>query len=265
MSGLLTTNEAAAVLGVGATAIKRWADAGLLACVRTVGGHRRFKAADLEKVRHEASAQGPGETWLGDLLDDGEGLLMQARLLERRAQLGSWHRVAPDVGRLLVELGHAWERGEVTVMQEHQASERLRRTLARLADALPVAPGAPRGLLVCVDGEEHTLGLSLVDLCLREAGWMTIWAGRATPASEVVGTIGAGELRAVFASASSYATDAEHLAGWLAPVVLAGQLRGIPIVLGGSGAWPAATGTVRLREFPQLQAFLAGMAASAGR
>ncbi|MBT8494320.1 MAG: helix-turn-helix domain-containing protein, partial [Deltaproteobacteria bacterium] len=39
---LLTTRDAAELLGVGTTSIKRWADSGLLECVKTPGGHRRF-------------------------------------------------------------------------------------------------------------------------------------------------------------------------------------------------------------------------------
>ncbi len=44
---LLTTTEAAKLLGVGTSSVKRWADEGRLPVVRTPGGHRRFRPEDV--------------------------------------------------------------------------------------------------------------------------------------------------------------------------------------------------------------------------
>ena len=38
----LNSEEAAKVLGVNVSSIKRWTDEGKLECIRTVGGHRKF-------------------------------------------------------------------------------------------------------------------------------------------------------------------------------------------------------------------------------
>ncbi|MEM9490288.1 MAG: helix-turn-helix domain-containing protein, partial [Myxococcota bacterium] len=50
----------AKILGVGTTSVKRWADSGLLRCVKTPGGHRRFPRDAVEEFmarnRHKASA-----------------------------------------------------------------------------------------------------------------------------------------------------------------------------------------------------------------
>jgi excisionase family DNA binding protein len=43
--GLLTSGEVAALYRVDTKTVVRWADAGRLQCVRTLGGHRRFPAA----------------------------------------------------------------------------------------------------------------------------------------------------------------------------------------------------------------------------
>lgn len=56
MSDLLSTRAAAALLGVGTTTIKRWADEDVLVCVKTAGGHRRFRRSDLEAL-HDPGAQ----------------------------------------------------------------------------------------------------------------------------------------------------------------------------------------------------------------
>ena len=47
----LTSTRVAALLGVTASSVKRWADEGLLACERTAGGHRRFLASEVARFR----------------------------------------------------------------------------------------------------------------------------------------------------------------------------------------------------------------------
>jgi excisionase family DNA binding protein len=46
----MTLAEVAAVFRVHSRTIIRWADAGILACFRTAGGHRRFRAADVRAL-----------------------------------------------------------------------------------------------------------------------------------------------------------------------------------------------------------------------
>jgi excisionase family DNA binding protein len=43
----LPLSEASTLLGVHPTTLRRWADAGDIPCLRTPGGHRRFRTADL--------------------------------------------------------------------------------------------------------------------------------------------------------------------------------------------------------------------------
>lgn len=43
----LSLTKASRALGVHQTTLRRWADAGTIACFRTPGGHRRFRASDL--------------------------------------------------------------------------------------------------------------------------------------------------------------------------------------------------------------------------
>ena len=48
---LLSLGEAADALGVSAATLRRWGDAGRLRVVRTEGGHRRFSAAEVRRLR----------------------------------------------------------------------------------------------------------------------------------------------------------------------------------------------------------------------
>lgn len=45
----LTTDDVSKMLHVGKSTIKRWTDEGKLKCFRTPGGHRKFKATNVEE------------------------------------------------------------------------------------------------------------------------------------------------------------------------------------------------------------------------
>lgn len=46
----LTPGEAARILHVSPKTVNRWADDGRIACIVTLGGHRRFRREDIEAV-----------------------------------------------------------------------------------------------------------------------------------------------------------------------------------------------------------------------
>lgn len=48
--GLLTPAEVAALYRVDPKTVSRWARAGRLACIRTLGGHRRYPAAQFQAL-----------------------------------------------------------------------------------------------------------------------------------------------------------------------------------------------------------------------
>lgn len=47
---MMTPREVAAEFGVNAKTITRWARQGTLSCIRTPGGHRRFRRRDVEAL-----------------------------------------------------------------------------------------------------------------------------------------------------------------------------------------------------------------------
>jgi excisionase family DNA binding protein len=236
---LITSAEAARLVGVGPTAVKRWADSGSLPCIRTAGGHRRFRRADVERlVRGLASADREWDRWIAALVSDGSVAIVQARLFEERAARGSWLGVGQALGDLLSEIGHRWAAGALQVIEEHVASSALQRALQAVTETLPVPPAAPRCLLATAEGEEHTLGLSLVELCLREAGWRAEWAGARTRTSDVADRLARGGLDMVALSAASSADDSGRLARQAAEVGGACRQANVALALGGRGAWP---------------------------
>lgn len=61
----LGAGEAARMLEVSPKTVSRWADKGLIPCMTTLGGHRRFLRSTVERIRLEmygrASNSGPEE------------------------------------------------------------------------------------------------------------------------------------------------------------------------------------------------------------
>jgi excisionase family DNA binding protein len=258
---MLTTTEAAEVAAVAPSTIKRWADQGVLPFSRTAGGHRRFERFAVERLLREqpasvSSGDPVASAWVRCLVE-GRRPEIDGGLLDARARLGSWWRVADELGVALAEIGKHWECGRLTVAEEHVASDALGRALARVGDALPIRLDGPTCLLACAGEDEHTLGLSLAELCLREAGWTPLWLGRRTPVAELVRLVSGGRASLVALSASMLLGERE-LRAISDEVGAACEERGVGLVLGGAGAWPANPGFgVRVTSFAAFHDYLA--------
>lgn len=254
---LLSSREAATILGVSASSVKRWADEGMLPCVKTAGQHRRFARDAVERFRGALGVTSANaveaSSWIA-LLAGGESRVVEGELLAARARRGSWARVADELGVVLDLIGDRWASGELAILDEHIMSERLSRALARIAEWTPVAHDAPRALLVVPEGEEHTLGLSLAEVCLRELGWATWWAGRRMPLEEVARALsGSAPVKMIAVSAAISSDDAQRLGRVVATLVKLCEKGGAKLILGGRGAWPdGVRGALRLHSFREL-------------
>ncbi len=242
MVQLLSTSDAARIIGVGTTSVKRWADTGLLDCVRTAGGHRRFTRDALDRFirlqSHEEPLATEVDRWLDTLSSE---MSHELALVRARSRLGAWYRVADDLDAVLVELGRRWADGELSVAEEHILSERLSRAIARISESLPLQPNAPTGLLACVESEDHTLGLSLAELCLREMGWASVWLGARSPTDAIIERVRMdGRIRLVGLSATEACSDSSSLRRVVASVGAVCSERNVGLILGGRGPWPDA-------------------------
>ncbi len=267
---LLTSAEVAKILGVTSGSVKRWADLGLLRCARTVGRHRRFDPVEVERFLKDQSGKvqpdhGPDvEGWLELLFSDADSHQLLATVYAERARLGAWWKVAESLSAVLEEIGERWTEGTLSILEEHVASERLQRLLAQVSDQLPSRPDAPRLLLTTAEGEEHTLGLSLAEIVIREQGWPVIWAGRRVPLSEIVAHVASGGIDAVAVSASGVADPGDLLAQTerLGAICRAGEVQ---LLLGGSGPWPEwIPYGARVVTFQELRGWLALVEARGG-
>lgn len=199
-------------VGVSPELLRAWEQRyGLLRPVRSEGGFRLYSTADEHRVRsmrrhldagvsaaqaatlalEETRQDEPASAGLPRLA--GELRAALDRLDETRANgaldrlLASFtvETVLRDVLLpYLRELGERWERGEVSVAQEHFASNVLRGRLLGLARGWGNGSG-PTTVLACAPGELHDLPLLMFGLVLAARGRRVTYLGPDTPLATI--------------------------------------------------------------------------------
>ncbi len=106
-----------------------------------------------------------------------------AHLLMRQ---GLQRFVLETVTTLNRAVGEAWMRGDLQVFEEHLYTELLQAALRSAINAFPRQAGAPTVLLTTFPGEQHGLGLLMVEALLVPEGAQCISLGTQTPLDEIV-------------------------------------------------------------------------------
>ena len=127
----------------------------------------------------------------------------------------------------LQHLGERWEGGEITIAQEHFASNVVRGRLAGLARGWGMG-GGPRAILACPPDELHDLALLIFGIVLNRNGWRVDYFGASTPVDELARAVDRSrpDLIVVAATAtdrfSGILTELSKLAS-VAPLAIAGS------------------------------------------
>jgi methanogenic corrinoid protein MtbC1 len=111
----------------------------------------------------------------------------------------------------LADVGEGWYRGEVTVQQEHFASELALRRLEALLAATPPPTRPERILVGCPPEEGHTFSSLLLSLLLRRRGWGVVYLGANVPLLRLEHTIRDATPQLVILSAQQLHTAATLL------------------------------------------------------
>jgi DNA-binding transcriptional MerR regulator/methylmalonyl-CoA mutase cobalamin-binding subunit len=90
--------------------------------------------------------------------------------------------IAPPLNRAI---GDAWMRGDLQVHQEHLYTEQLQAALRAAIAAFPRPTGSPRLLLTTLSGEQHALGLLMLEAVLAPEGAQCISLGTQTPLEDI--------------------------------------------------------------------------------
>lgn len=102
----------------------------------------------------------------------------------------------------LNRLGRRWADAEVTVAQEHFASNVLGGRLRGLARGWGAGVG-PMAVLACPPAERHELGLLCFGLVLRARGWRITYLGAETPMEEIASALDATPAVVILAAVDS--------------------------------------------------------------
>jgi MerR family transcriptional regulator, light-induced transcriptional regulator len=217
--GYLRIGELARRTGVSPELLRAWEQRyGLLQPTRTAGGFRLYSAGDEARVqrmqrlvsgglaaaqaarlvlrggepepRTDSGSAAPLEEAAGNLTASLDRLDEQAAnsALDRLFSAYTVETVLQQVVLpYLHRLGERWEAGEVSVAQEHFASNLLRGRLLGLAQGWGQGQG-PLAILACVPGEHHELGLLVFGVALRRRGWRITYLGTDSPIGAVADT-----------------------------------------------------------------------------
>ncbi|HVD40298.1 MAG TPA: cobalamin-dependent protein [Solirubrobacterales bacterium] len=149
------------------------------------------------------------------------------------------------------EIGELWQRGAITVADEHQATALTNRVLAALrpppGDA--ATPRRGRALLAAVEGEQHALGLRMAADLLEDAGYETIYLGADVPTEALLQAVESlsPDLVALTATLATLAPQLE---------VVASELRRahpqLDVLVGGQAASPRIEGGTLVRDLELL-------------
>lgn len=113
----------------------------------------------------------------------GDESAVQAIFDRARAHRMDLAAVARDlVEPALEQIGAMWQRGEISIGEEHLATALVARAFQLGARDVPLPGlGAPRLVLVCPAGEFHDLGARIVAEIGRQEGWQVEFLGANLP------------------------------------------------------------------------------------
>ena len=193
---------------VSESTIKRWSDAGMLRCRKTIGGHRKFELEDIMEFQNqcdlaktEAAEKGKAEcsSELKRLLNEsdfqglanrykqaalaGQSVLVLSLLSQSNQHGFSLATIGEEIIKpAMHEVGEMWRTGKIRVLDEHLATLSTIEALTDLHGQVAKNASPARIAIVgCSEGELHQLASILVRDMLEAEGWKVIYLGSHTP------------------------------------------------------------------------------------
>jgi len=132
---------------------------------------------------------------------DSEGL--QRQFYREMAKRGLASFVQDIIAPLITRVGEAWSRNELGIFEEHLFSQHLEKMFRTVLANMSTQQGSPRVLLTTLSGEEHTLGLLMVEALMVVEDVCPVLLGPQTPIDEIVRAAQIKQVDAVCLSFSS--------------------------------------------------------------
>ncbi len=207
------------MLKVNESTIKRWTEKGSLRCIKTPGGHRKYKmkdvvdfmdtfsydVTDLLVPAKENFSKVPVSTDYAILTKDFSALseLFYNTMLEgnrentfqflnllysnRISQIDLFDKI---VVPSFQKIGMQWSVGQLGIEQEHLASNTALHSILKLQDVISRRPKhGGIALCGCLEEEYHEIGITCVNNILDANGWTTYYLGANLPVESFVDAI----------------------------------------------------------------------------
>lgn len=200
--------EAAKVLGVNVSTIKRWTEEGKLECIKTAGGHRKFLMTHLsnyvKKHRNETTkvnlfpVEEKEDIRLSYYIVKGNfdflinyviKMALQAKSDKVQQALNGLylsnyplHEIYDRlITPVLHKFGEMWVNDEISIIEEHFGSQTIRDSIIRLQGIIKI-PQKKVGRAVCLNLslELHDIALKMVANILELRGYQVYFSGQYT-------------------------------------------------------------------------------------
>ncbi len=207
------SQEAAKILGVNVSTIKRWTEEGKLQCIRSAGGHRKFLMEHLNAFLNQNKKrtsrinlfpiESPEDLELSHRILKGDfkyltTYVLQNALDSRREHIQKvlnglylgqhpLHRIYDHIiTPTLHQIGAMWEAQKISIIDEHLATQSIRDSLVRLQGIIRI-PEKKIGKALCINPSQelHDLALKMVDHILELRGFQVLYSGQITPTVDV--------------------------------------------------------------------------------
>jgi DNA-binding transcriptional MerR regulator/methylmalonyl-CoA mutase cobalamin-binding subunit len=142
------------------------------------------------------------DNWMR-LVETHDSEALQRQFYREMAKRGLAGFVQDIVAPLITRVGEAWSRNELGIFEEHLFSQHLEKMFRTVLANMSQQQGSPRVLLTTLSGEEHTLGLLMVEALMVVEDVCPVLLGPQTPIDEIVRAAQLKQVNAVCLSFSS--------------------------------------------------------------
>ncbi len=217
--GLLSTNEVSKMLKVNESTIKRWTDKGSLRCIKTPGGHRKYKMKDVVQFMDTFSYDvtdllvpakeqlskvtvstdyailtkdfpALSEIFFNTVLEGNRENTFQYLIFlysNRISQIEIYEKILFPAFQ---KIGEQWIQKKIGIEQEHLASNTALHAVIKLQDQVHKKPKhGGIALCGCLEFEYHEIGITCITNILEAEGWTTYYLGTNLPKDSFIDAI----------------------------------------------------------------------------
>jgi len=160
------------------------------------------KSPVVPESAHDQAVESLPQSAEFDVLRSHDAAAFRALLSQQLARIGLEQFVTELLPRLNAMIGNAWAGGKLQIFEEHLYTEQVKALLRQSINNLPTGTRRPRVLLTTVPGEQHLLGVLMVEALLTLRGISAISLGAQTPLHDIAAAAVAHDVQVVALSFS---------------------------------------------------------------